>query len=102
MRDWIARVVRTFIQGAVGVFVLTYSATIFKLLRDFASLGPGDNLPPVPDLNFFRNMLLALAAGGVIACGSLIWNGIEELVGKGLLKPSSPPAPKQVEPIAEV
>lgn len=102
MKDWIARVIRTFVQGAIGIFILTYSATIFKLVKDFASLGPGDQLPVVPDMNFLRNMLFACAAGGVIACGSLIWNAIENWTGKGILKPASPPAPKHVEPVAQV
>lgn len=102
MRDWVARVLRTFIQGAVGSFFLLYSTTLFKLVRDFASLGPGDNLPELPDMNFFRNMLFAMAAGGVIASMSLLWNGIEQWIGKGILKPESPPTPKAVEPVANV
>lgn len=102
MKDWLARVLRTFVQGAVGVFLLTYSATLFKLAQDFASLGPGDELPPLPDLNFVRNMLLALFAGGVIACASLVWNGIEEWSGRGILKPPSPPAPSTVDTVAKV
>lgn len=102
MKDWVARILRTFIQGAVGSFVILYSATVFKLVRDFASLGPGDNLPPVPDMNFWRNMFFAMAAGGVIACGSLVWNGLEAWTGKGILKPASPPASKSVEPVANV
>lgn len=100
--DWAARVIRTFIQGAVGVFVLTWSATIFNLMKDFASIGPGDHLPAVPDLTFWRNLLISLFAGGVIACGSLLWNGVEQWIGKGILKPASPPAPKNVEPVAKV
>ena len=102
MKDWVARVIRTFIQGGVMVFIFTYFPTLFNILKDFSSLGPGDELPPVPDLNFFRNMLFAIAAGGAIACGSLIWNGIEAWIGKGILKPSSPPAPKNVEGVAKV
>lgn len=102
MRDWIARIVRTFIQGAVGSFVLLYSATVFKIVRSFASLGPGDELPPVPDMNFFRNMLFAMAAGGVIASVSFGWNGIEAWLGKGILKPASPPAAANVQPVAKV
>lgn len=100
--DWVARVIRTFVQGAVGVFILTWSATLFNLLRDFTSLGPGDHLPPVPDLTFWRNMFLSLFAGGIIACASLVWNAIENYTGKGLLKPASPPAPKNVESVARV
>lgn len=102
LKDWLARVLRTFVQGAIGVFVLTYSATIFKLAQDFSSLGPGDELPPLPDLNFLRNMLLALFAGGVIACFSLLWNGLEELTGTGVLKPESPPASGTVKTVAKV
>ena len=102
MKDWLARAVRTFAQGALGIFVLMYSATLFKLLRDFASVGPGDNLPAVPDLNFFRNLVVACFAGGLIALVSLIHNGIEEWLGKGILKPASPPAPKAVETVAKV
>lgn len=102
MKDWAARVLRTFVQGAVGAFLLLYSGTIFDLVRSFASLGPGDNLPAFPDMNFFRNMLFAMAAAGVIASVSLLWNGLEAWSGKGLLKPSSPPAPKDVEPVAKV
>lgn len=83
MHDMLVRVSRTFAQGAIGAFLLTYATPLFKVARDFASLGPGDNLPATPDLNFFRNMLLALFAGGVIACVSLAHNLINDYLGAG-------------------
>ena len=83
MHDLLIRVWRTFLQGAVGAFLLTYAKPLFDLARDFASLGPGDNLPPTPDLNFWRNLLLACFAGGVIALVSLAHNAINDYLGWG-------------------
>jgi hypothetical protein len=86
-KDLLNRVGRTFGQGALGVFALTYAKPLFDLMRSFASLGPGDQLPKYPDLTFWRNMLLALFAGGIIALFSLIHNWINDYLGFGGTKP---------------
>lgn len=86
--DGLKRSTRTFLQGAVGVFALTYAKPLFDLARDVASIGPGDQLPVFPDLTFFRNLFLACFSGGVIATVALAQNWLEEIPGvPALLKP---------------
>lgn len=81
-KDMLNRVWRTFAQGALGVFGLTYIGPLFDLVQSFVSLGPGDTLPQV-DLTFWRNALLAIVAGGAAAVISLVWNWINDYLGYG-------------------
>ena len=46
-KDLWNRVWRTFLQGALGVFALTYFGPLFDLVQSFVSLGPGDQLPRI-------------------------------------------------------
>lgn len=81
-KDLWNRVWRTFLQGALGVFALTYFGPFWDLAQSFVSLGPGDELPTV-DLTFWRNMLLAVIAGGAAALISLAHNAINDYLKKG-------------------
>jgi hypothetical protein len=86
-KDLWNRVWRTFVQGALAVFVITWIKPLFELARSFVSLGPGDNLPPMPDLTFWRNLLLAVFFGGVAALVALFWNWANDYLGIGGTKP---------------
>jgi hypothetical protein len=97
MKDWIARAVRTFLQAFVGTFVLFYVGPLQQIVQDIVNGGEMH-----VDLNFWRNALFACAVAGFIALVSLAQNWLEDTSGKALLKPPSPPAPADVQPVAKV
>jgi hypothetical protein len=97
MKDWIARAVRTFLQAAVGLFIMFYVDDLQKLVDDAVS---GNQIRV--DLNFWKTALFACAIAGVIALVSLAHNAVEEWSGRGILKPPSPPAPANVDTVAKV
>ena len=79
--DTANRVRRTFIQGATGVFLITYVGPLMTLLTSLTRIAPGEQLPDV-DLTFWRNAVVAIFAGGVIAVVSLIQNMLNTWLGK--------------------
>jgi hypothetical protein len=79
-RKWVdgaKRAGRTWVQGAIGFFFLTYLAPLMALLNDIATAG-GDNGVIDWSLTFWSNALLACAAGGFIALIALAQNWLED------------------------
>lgn len=81
MKDTLNRVRRTFIQGALGIFVATYIGPVMAFLQGIVNAGNGGAMPEI-DLTFWRNAVLAIVAGGVIAVVSLIHNLINDYLTK--------------------
>lgn len=81
LKDTINRVRRAFIQGALGIFVATYIGPLMTMLTGVVNVGNGNPMPEI-DLTFWRNALLAVVAGGVIAVVSLAHNAINDYLGK--------------------
>lgn len=75
MNDTVKRAVRTFFQGALGVFAMIAIPYLGNLIESVKSGGTMD-----VDLDFWSAVLVACAAGGVIALVSFIQNAIEDKV----------------------
>ena len=82
LHDLLVRVARTFVQGALGIFIATYIGPVMQLLQDVVNAGAGGDMPEI-DLSFWRNALLAIVAGGMIAVVSLVHNLINDYLNKG-------------------
>jgi len=81
MSDSVARILRTIAQLiAGGALTVAYNAWVKDLDPQWAG---------------FATILFTLL---VTVCQ----NVVEEHVGQGILRPESPPAPKKVEPVANV
>lgn len=85
-KDLWNRTWRTFLQGALAVFIITWIGPLWDLVQSFVSLGPGDQLPHV-DLNIWRNMLFAVVAGGAAGVIAAFWNWGNDYLGIGGTKP---------------
>ncbi len=66
--DWLRRAIRTFFQGAVGVFIFLG----FPILTTIAG---GDT---TIDLNVWKSIGIASSAGGIIALVTALQNGLED------------------------
>lgn len=66
--DWLRRAIRTFAQGAIGIF-------IFLGLPILTNIAGGDT---TIDLNAWKSIGVASAAGGIIALVTALHNLLEE------------------------
>jgi len=79
MSDKARRALRTFAQGFLGVLVIMAVPALQNLIQDAAD-GQVDI-----DLNFWRAVVVAAIAGGVIALISYGQNLFEDKTGKDIL-----------------
>ena len=83
MPDSIVRGLRTFVQGFIGILVLSAVPVLNGIVTDVVS-GNGNRI--TVDLDIWRNIALAGIAGGTIALIAYVQNLFEDKSGKTLLK----------------
>jgi hypothetical protein len=75
MNDTVKRAVRTFFQGAVGVFAIIAIPALGDLVGSVKSGGTAE-----VDVNFWSGILIAAFAGGIISLVAFVQNLIEDKV----------------------
>lgn len=75
--DALKRAIRTFVQGAVGVLMLTAIGPLNELVTGLVS---GNGHDAKIDLDIWRNIALAAMAGGFIALITFLHNALEDKV----------------------
>lgn len=78
--DAARRALRTFVQGFIGVLILVAIPALNELV---GSVGTGGEVRI--DVNFWREVLIAAVAGGVIALVSFVQNELEQATGTDVL-----------------
>src|SRR5689334_22521012 len=82
-KDLLTRVWRTFLQGAIPVFLVTAIGPLRDLFYDLLNVASGHGTVPEPHIDALRSALVAVAAGGLVALGSLIHNLLNDYAGVG-------------------
>lgn len=81
--DFWTRIWRTFLQGAVPVFVVLAIGPFRDLYYDLINIASGHGTVPEAHIDALRSALIAVVAGGLAALGSLVHNWINDYLGKG-------------------
>lgn len=89
--DAVRRALRTFLITTVGLFI----PGLLGWLNDLTSWAQGNGTRPFPDGHGLAYLGVSAVVAGVVAVVNLIWNGIEDAAGKGVLRtpPTTPPPP---------
>lgn len=82
-RDMWVRVWRTFLQGAIPVFLVTAIGPLRDVFYDLMNVASGGGTVPEPHINALRSAIMAVVAGGLVALGSLFHNWLNDYVGVG-------------------
>lgn len=91
-RDAVRRALRTFIITTLALFI----PGLLGWLNDLTSWAKGEGSTPFPDAHGLVYLAVSAIVAGVIALINLLWNVIEDALGKGMLrtvpaKPTPPP-----------
>ena len=82
-KDLLIRVWRTFLQGAIPVFIVTAVGPIRDIFYDIMNVASGHGTVPEPHVDALRAALVAVVAGGLVALGSLVHNWLNDYLGIG-------------------
>jgi hypothetical protein len=83
LRDLLTRVGRTFLQGAVPVFLVTAVGPLRDVYYDLLNVAAGHGTVPEAHVDALRSVLVAVVAGGLVALGSLVHNWINDYLKLG-------------------
>lgn len=87
-RDAARRAIRTFLQTAVALLL----PGIFGWLNALTDWAKSEGQAPFPDARSIAYLGVVAIVSGFVAAVTLLWNGIEDAAGKGLLR-AVPPKP---------
>lgn len=80
--DAVRRAVRTFVIAFFGLFI----PGALGFLNDVTAWATSGGQRPFPDMHSVAFLGVAALAAGLIAIFNLLWNWIEDMTGKGLLR----------------
>lgn len=81
-RDAVRRALRTFLITTLALFV----PGLLGWLNDLTAWARGEGSTPFPDAHGLAYLGVAAITAGVIALVNLLWNTIEDALGRGLLR----------------
>jgi hypothetical protein len=81
LHDLLVRVVRTFLQAAIPVFLVTAWQPLQAIINDLMNAGSGGGSIPEAHVDALRSALIAVVIAGVVAIGSLIHNLLNDYAG---------------------
>lgn len=84
--DSVRRAARTFLISTLAVFV----PGLLGWLHALTEWAAGQGSTPFPDAHGLLFLAVSAITGAVIALVNLVWNWIEDVIGKGVLR--NPPA----------
>jgi predicted secreted protein len=91
-RDAVRRALRTFIITTLALFV----PGLLGWLNALTEWARGEGSTPFPDAHGLAYLAVSAITAGVVALINLLWNVVEDALGKGLLRtvPSKPARPE--------
>jgi len=87
-RDSFYRVLRTFLRATLVLFI----PGLLGWLHDLTQWANGQGTTPFPDAHGLAFLLVSATVAGCIAVVELIWNTVEDHLGKGMFR-NPPPLP---------
>lgn len=87
-RDAVRRALRTFIITTLALFI----PGLLGWLNDLTAWAKGQGSTPFPDAHGLLFLLVSAITAGVVALINLVWNLVENGIGKGMLR-TVPPKP---------
>lgn len=90
-RDAVRRAIRTFIITTLALFI----PGLLGWLNGLTEWARGEGSTPFPDAHGLLYLAVSAIVAGVIALINLLWNVVEDTIGKGLLRtvPARPTPP---------